>query len=650
MRSAKDALLTHRQITGPAISPDGQTVACTITSWSTSGSRFERGSHVWRGLVGKPESLTPVPAASGSRAPSWSPNGSHLAFLAPAPEFGGAPQLWAVSAVSGTPRRITSSQKGVAAYVWAPDSQRFAVTFRPTEHSRQLQSPIVWTERRRPPRLVAIVTLAGMASQVALPSDVCAVGTPAWSPSGDSLAVLCEPAEEESVALQSLWLVDEVGEPARCLARDLSDAQSPAWAPDGSAIAIVSAALPISRLPGVIVPNLAANFRILCLDPIDGRVREAPNCNEWQPVPQAPVWAPGGEALYITVGIGMHRELASYSPRLQTLTRESRDQQVTLGPVAKDGSMAFVSESVRRGPELFLWRPREPSVQRLSSFNSDAGDRVSWRILQWTSPDGVQSEGLLLEPATADGDAPPPCITIIHGGPMDAHCADFKGATSECGLLWAERGWSVFYPNPRGSTNYGINFMAAAIGDLGGGDLADVMAGVATLVSQGLADATRCVVAGWSYGAYLAAMAAVRTHAFRAAIAGGGVYDLTSMFGTSNLPGPIAGYLRALPGCAGHDQYSERSPLSVAGAAQTPLLLLHGERDSRAPVGQALEMYRVLRSHGKTAELVVYPGEGHGFGELANIQDRFERQLAWAQRFTSEVTSGAASPSAPVAP
>ena len=73
---------------------------------------------------------------------------------------------------------------------------------------------------------------------------------------------------------------------------------------------------------------------------------------------------------------------------------------------------------------------------------------------------------------------------------MDAHFADFKGSSSEVGQDWATRGWLVFFPNPRGSTNYGSSFMAAAVGDLGGGDLDDVLAGVDALENGGLVTGT----------------------------------------------------------------------------------------------------------------------------------------------------------------
>jgi prolyl oligopeptidase len=66
----------------------------------------------------------------------------------------------------------------------------------------------------------------------------------------------------------------------------------------------------------------------------------------------------------------------------------------------------------------------------------------------------------------------------------------------------------------------------------------------------------------------------------------------------------------------------------------TPLLILQGGSDQRVPIGQPMELYRALKDRGKTAELVFFPREGHGFSEYYHQLDRLQRQHDWIVRYT----------------
>ena len=78
--------------------------------------------------------------------------------------------------------------------------------------------------------------------------------------------------------------------------------------------------------------------------------------------------------------------------------------------------------------------------------------------------------------------------------------------------------------------------------------------------------------------------------------------------------------------------YEAASPLLLADRIRTPTLLVHGEADSRVPVSQAHELFTALLRHGVPAELVVFPGGGHGFsrrGRPTHRVERYEHVLRW---------------------
>jgi dipeptidyl aminopeptidase/acylaminoacyl peptidase len=188
----------------------------------------------------------------------------------------------------------------------------------------------------------------------------------------------------------------------------------------------------------------------------------------------------------------------------------------------------------------------------------------------------------------------------------------------------AAAGYLVLLPNPRGSSGRGLDFARAVVGDVGGGDLADVISGVRHLIGTGLADADRVAVLGHSYGGHLAALAAARTDLFRAAVVVSAPTDWVSFRDTSNIGGGYDDAYRI------HPDGRNRSAVTAQGGSGTPTLIVHGAEDRVTPVGQAHQLYRALRRAGRApVELYVYPEEGHEFTGPARLLDAAARVEAW---------------------
>lgn len=180
-------------------------------------------------------------------------------------------------------------------------------------------------------------------------------------------------------------------------------------------------------------------------------------------------------------------------------------------------------------------------------------------------------------------------------------------------------------------------------------DFDDIMSGVDAAIERGLADPDRLGIGGWSHGGYLTAWAVSQTNRFKAAVMGGGISDLGMMTLSSDaplVPAVLAGD-RPWDGIGPHNA-DRFSPISYAANVETPLLILHGQNDTRVPVSQAIGFERALRGQDVPVELVTYPREPHGIGEPAHQKDVLRRVRAWYKRFlqTQETpTDGAARPS-----
>jgi len=182
-------------------------------------------------------------------------------------------------------------------------------------------------------------------------------------------------------------------------------------------------------------------------------------------------------------------------------------------------------------------------------------------------------------------------------------------------------------PNIRGSTGYGHKFVESNRTDWGGGDFKDVMAGVDFFVKRGDADPERLGIGGWSYGGYMAMWAVTQTNRFKASVAGAGMSDLASEFGTE-------------AGSAGDEwfygtpwehlaDFQKSSPITFVKNTKTPTLILQGEADRTDPIGQSQQFYRALKRYGVKSDFVTYPREGHGIAEEKHQLDLLERMVGW---------------------
>ena len=251
---------------------------------------------------------------------------------------------------------------------------------------------------------------------------------------------------------------------------------------------------------------------------------------------------------------------------------------------------------------------------------------ASQRVVSWTGRDGWRIEGLLRLP---HGDPPFATILWVHGGPV--------GATGQSWLapemaLFLEAGYAVLTSNPRGSTGRGRAFAAAVVGDMGGEDSYDLLAGVEHLVAEGIADPARIAVGGFSYGGYMAAHLPTLSERFAAAIVSSPLTDMVSSYYGSSLTVFVRDYVGGHPATE-TDLYVARSPVFARERLRTPSLITTGGRDRATPAGQAVELYRALREQGVAAELVVYPKEGHGISDLAARGDWIARSIAWLERW-----------------
>ncbi len=251
----------------------------------------------------------------------------------------------------------------------------------------------------------------------------------------------------------------------------------------------------------------------------------------------------------------------------------------------------------------------------------------SWHF---TNPNGEPVHGFFVHP---EGEGPWPVMMYVHGGPTWLHEDRFEPEVQS----YVDAGFLVGMVNYRGSTGYGRDWRDRIIGDIGGCDLEDVNAGFDDLVTRGIADPSRAVVTGWSWGGYVTLMM-LGKHADRWSCGVAGVPVGDYELGYEALSPDLKAYDRALLGGT-PDQVPElmadRNPINHADKVSAPVLFIIGENDSRCPYEQAMAYVSRLAARNSPHQVYLF-GTGHG----SNDMDEDVRQQRVILDFLQENVKG----------
>jgi dipeptidyl aminopeptidase/acylaminoacyl peptidase len=295
--------------------------------------------------------------------------------------------------------------------------------------------------------------------------------------------------------------------------------------------------------------------------------------------------------------------------------------------LSKNGALsAVIRQSYTSPPEVETGAPGEwkPITRLNASVRPLTGKATN---VHWQS-DGFDVQGMLIEPPSVKTGVSYPLIVKVHGGPAFAAYPIFPASLEDYDAVLANQGYYVLMPNPRGSYGQGEAFTSANVKDFGYGDLRDVLSGLDAVQRTAPIDPQRIGISGWSYGGYITMWALTQTDRFKAAVAGAGLSDWLSYYGTNNIDTWMIPYF----GASVYEDpkvYERSSPLTFIKNVRTPTLLLGGDRDAEVPITQSYEYWNALRRMGVKTEFVVYPDEGHMFFKRSDQADVMERIVGW---------------------
>lgn len=625
-----ESLLDLRVPSHVAISPDGHGLAFVVTAGTHAVGR-PQPKQVWVGRVDG-EAPQPLPCGGSAQSlPCWSHRGDRLAFASDCGDPGRmAP--W-VREPTGELRRIAVLEGSVEAMLWsADDTSLLLLASDPGADRASTQGatkagatnvaapdPIVRRPRQGWRRLIRVDLVTGAATEVG-PRGL-TVWEVGWNGDGEAVAIVSPDPSESGWYDAAVALLDLRTRTHRIVHAPAWQLQSPAISPDGRHVAFIE---------GWASDRLRVHGSITTVEIATGETQVL--------APELDVlslrWLADGSMFYVgPSGVETMCGRVALDGTVTPIWQGAATLGRAEAAISDDGRVVVApKEAPGEPPEVMAldtaaggdWRPLTRLNDGLRSFTGPVAERVAWQ-----SGD-LEIEGILVTPPDR-GEDRLPLVVFVHGGPTAAWSMTFSAGYLHLGAALAMHGYAVLLPNTRGSVGRGQAFARANRGCHGPVELEDIAAGVEALHDAGVVDRDRVGITGASAGGYVAAYAATRSHAFKAAVPVACISNWLSFHLTTNIGRCDELILDSDP-FVPDSVHVRLSPVIHAHEASTPTLILHGALDLCTPVGQARELYQALVDVGVETELVEYEHAGHGWTQREYLLDAWERVRTWFDR------------------
>lgn len=626
-----------------AISPDGLRIAYTtaslpdVTTGEDNGGTINELSIATAPDVARqflPDDISPGGVA-------FSPDGRMVTFTWGKDEEDTA--VWGIPVDGGTYTKLAAIKDAdVSGYRFSPDGNTIYLLAAPAkDKQREAQrkggfNARVYEEEFRPARLFAATVGSAIDEsprEIALPGFVSG-----FNISSDGRMAIVDtsptPLVDDSYTEKRVNVIDLASGEVTAVVATPGKIDDVEISPDGSQLSLIA---------GVDI-NDPAPTTLHLVDTATGSYR-ALNAGAAEAVVDAE-WLPDGR-LAAVVHVGVQSLLRIYNADGSVAEEHDPGALILTRVEAAGDRIAFAANAPQHPTELFVWN--SGSFQRWTNHNGWLSEITfgEQRAYSFTATDGQTVEGVLILPVGGVPAGGAPTIMNVHGGPEAHDSNGWQTAYSKPGHVAAGQGYAVFLPNYRGSTAYGVDFSKQHQGNYTDPEFRDIVDAKTALAADGITDPARTGITGGSYGGYASGWGATYySQEFAASVMFVGISDQISKFGTTDIPNEMYNvHSRAWP-WDDWQKMLEVSPIYYTDRARTPLLIMHGEDDTRVDPSQSMELYRFIkvRQPDTPVRLVFYPGEGHGNRLAASRYDYNLRMMEWFDTYLKTGDRSAAMP------
>ena len=641
-----DDIFRFHDVGDPQISPDGQWIVYTVSS--TDEATDKRSSDLWMvSWDGSQDIRLTYNIDSSAGSPRWSPDGRYISFETDRPGKAKGSQVWVLDRRGGEARQLTDVKGHLGSYVWSPDGKKLLLSIRADEDEDKAKDKKDDKDKKdEKPKPIVIDRyhfkqdvqgyLTGNTHSLLYLWDVDThkldkltndkdhdENSPSWSPDGDKIAFVSNHDADWDRSINSDVFV--VSTTPNSTPKQLTTFKGEdggrhlAWSPDGKWIAYTQGSDPKFE---------EYNQNELAIIGADGGGQRVLTTKLDRSVSN-PIFAPDGQAITVLVEDDRSEYSALVNIKDGSTKRLVDEPGVVTAINDVTGKQAVIRTTDSTPGEIFAFE--DGHLRKLTSHNDALLAELklgTTRDLDTPAKDGVSVHSLLTLPPDAEAGKKYPLLLRIHGGPngQDAHAFTIERQ------LFAAHGYAVLNVNYRGGSGRGHVWQESIFADWGHHEVTDLLASVDEAIKQGYADPDHLGVGGWSYGGILTDYTIASTTRFKAAISGAGTGNPIAFYGVDQY---IHQYNTELlpPWIAPQTYVKLAYPLYHADKIKTPTLFMGGDKDMNVPLVGGEQMYQALQTLNVPTELIVYPGQFHGFTRPSFIKDRYQRYFNWYDKW-----------------
>ena len=648
-----DNLLNTKRVGDPQLSPDGKTVAFTIGTVNKTENRTL--THIFTVSVDGNSLKQITKGDKSNSSPRWAPDGKHLAFTT-----GG--QIWVMDADGSDRKQITGISTGASNPVWSPDGKWIAFNSdvypectsdncNKAEDERVEKSKVQakvanrllyrhwveWRDRKR--THVFVISSSGGVAADFTPGDfdsppyAAASGVDyAFSPDSKEIAFLKNPDKVEATSTNSDIIVASLFDKNQknITAANKGYDASPAYTPDGKYLIFRSQATATFE---------ADRWRIMRYNRATGETVELTRGFDQQAGDMA--ISSDSKTIYFAAEERGKSPVFSVPVEPDFRLRIATHVKQIVGGVYAGGlnvsgdgrTLIFTSSSIASPVEIMRANSDGSGLTSLTHANDETFrgyNLANAEDVEWKGALNTPIHGFVVKPANFDAGKKYPLIVLIHGGPQGAW-GDSWGYRWNS-QIYANAGYVVFMPNPRGSTGYGQKLVNDISGDWGGKAFVDIQNGVAEIIKKPYIDKTNIGAAGASYGGYMIDWLLGHNNdlrfKYKTFVSHAGVYNLEIMAGATEELWFVNWEFKGMP-WQNPAMYQRWSPNKFVNNFNTPTLVTAGELDYRVPVDQSLQLFTALQLKNVDSKLIIFPDEGHWILKPQNSEFWYTNVLNW---------------------